>query len=162
VYEVDETGHEAAAGLLTPTPLTTPEYSEPVTFGKPRCLAVHIIDVHGTVAIESDASPPVCTTPVDTFPPPVPANLDAFTDTGFITVTWDAVKAPDLRGYLVLRREGSNDRLQQLTPEPITATSYQDLAVQSGVTYEYAVVAVDQSTPGNRSALSAFKTKTAK
>jgi fibronectin type 3 domain-containing protein len=92
----------------------------------------------------------------------VPVNLEGVADAGFITLTWDAVKAQDLRGYLVLRREGSNDRLQQLTPEPITQTAYQDTAVRPGATYEYAVVAIDQSTPANKSAPSAFKTVTAR
>jgi hypothetical protein len=162
VYEVDAGGKEAAAGLLTPSPLGVPEYSEPVEFGKERCLAVRGVELRGNVAIETEATAPKCTTPIDTFPPPVPANLEAVADTGFVTLTWDAVKAPDLGGYLVLRGEGSNDRLQQLTSEPITQTAYKDTTVRPGVTYYYAVVAIDQSTPANRSAASALKTVTAK
>lgn len=162
VYEVDSAGREAAPGLLTPTPLGAPEFSEPVEFGKERCLAVRGVETRGNVTIETDATAPACKTPVDTFAPPVPTNLDAFADTGFVTLTWDPVKAQDLGGYLVLRREGSNDRLQQLTPEPITQTAYKDTAVRAGATYEYAVVAIDQSTPPNRSAASAVKTVTAR
>jgi hypothetical protein len=162
VYEVDSTGREAVPGLLTATPLAVAEFSEPVEFGKERCLSVRGVEIRGNVAIETDATAPACKTPVDTFAPPVPTSLDAVADTGFVTLTWDPVKAQDLRGYLVLRREGSNDRLQQLTPEPITQTAYKDTTVRPGATYEYAVVAIDQSTPPNRSATSAFKIVTAR
>jgi hypothetical protein len=162
VYEVDSTGREAVPGLLTATPLSVAEFSEPVEFGKERCFAVRGVELRGNVAIETDATAPACKTPADTFAPPAPTNLGAVADTGFVTLTWDPVKAPDLRGYLVLRREGSNDRLQQLTPEPITQTAYKDTAVRPGATYEYVVVAVDQSTPPNRSADSAVKSVTAR
>jgi len=39
-----------------------------------------------------------------------------------------------------------------LTPEPIKETRYQDRTARPGVTYVYAIVAVDRATPPNRSA----------
>jgi fibronectin type 3 domain-containing protein len=42
----------------------------------------------------------------------------------------------------------------ELTAEPINTTTYRDTTVTSGARYVYAVVAVDQATPPNRSELS--------
>jgi len=72
-------------------------------------------------------------------------------DTG-VDLSWTASASTDLAGYIVLRAEGANGTLQPLTPQPITATAYQDATARSGVTYLYAVKAVDRA--GNESALS--------
>jgi fibronectin type 3 domain-containing protein len=98
--------------------------------------------------VESDAAW-TCKTPIDIFPPPAPAHLDGLPDAGAVSLRWDAVTASDLAGYLVLRGEGANGTLQRLTPAPVAATSYLDTTVRVGVTYVYAVVAVDKSSPPN-------------
>jgi hypothetical protein len=54
-----------------------------------------------------------------------------------------------------LRGDPSDDTLQPITPEPIRETSFRDTSVTPGVRYAYAIVAVDQATPPNRSAPSA-------
>ena len=46
------------------------------------------------------------------------------------------------------------EMLSALTPEPIKDTRYQDRSIKPGVTYVYAIVAVDRATPPNRSAAS--------
>ena len=69
-----------------------------------------------------------------------------------VNLIWDANTEPDLDGYLVLRGEAPGDTLQPLTPAPIHETRYQDRAIKPGVTYFYAIVAVDRATPPNRSA----------
>lgn len=161
VYDADSTGRELSAVPLTKTPLSDPIFTMPVEFEKERCLSVRGVETKGNVSIETD---PVlaCKTPHDTFPPPSPAGLAAIPETGFITITWDSVKAADLAGYIVLRSDGTSDRLQPLTSDPIAQTSYKDATVRAGVTYVYAVVAVDRSTPPNRSAISETKTVTAR
>ena len=93
-------------------------------------------------------------TPRDTFPPAAPKNLQAVGSAGVINLIWDANTDADLAGYLVLRGEAPGDTLQPLTPEPIKETRYQDRSIKPGVTYVYAIVAVDRATPPNRSALS--------
>ena len=83
--------------------------------------------------------------------PPAPTGLVAFPGEGGIGLTWDAVTAADLAGYLVLRGEGADDTLRPITPEPLTATTFTDATARAGVRYTYAVLAVDRATPANRS-----------
>jgi fibronectin type 3 domain-containing protein len=56
-------------------------------------------------------------------------------------------------GYFVYRSVGSNVSLSRLNATPDTSTAYKDDTVSSGVTYYYAVTAVDsdnvESTPSN-------------
>ncbi len=120
--------------------------------GKEQCFAVRSVATVGTALIESDPSNPICVTPRDTFAPAAPATLQAVGSAGVVNLIWDANKEADLAGYLVLRGEAPGDRLLPLTPEPIKETRYQDRAVRPGVTYVYAIVAVDRATPPNRSA----------
>jgi fibronectin type 3 domain-containing protein len=104
--------------------------------------------------VEGAAGEPVCETPVDRFAPAAPAQLAALPGDGGIELTWVAVTAADLAGYVVLRGDGAGGTLQALMTTPMTATSYRDQTVTSGVTYVYAVVALDQagnpSTQSNR------------
>ena len=150
VYQTDANGKEKDGRPLNDTPLKTASFEMPVVFDQPTCLDVRAVDLHGTASVESDEVH-ACQTPHDIFPPPVPANLNGLPDNGAIDLRWDPVTAADLAGYLVLRGEGSGDTLQQLTPAPLTATTYVDSTVRSGVTYVYVVVAVDKATPPNRS-----------
>ena len=108
----------------------------------------------GTAAIESNASDPICVTPLDRFPPAAPRGLAAVSGTGVINLIWDPNTEADLGGYLVLRGEAPGDTLQALTPWPIRETRYADRTTRAGVTYFYAVLAVDRATPPNQSALS--------
>ncbi len=148
VYDVDSSGKEKDGRPIGDAPLTTPEFQAPVEFGVERCLAIRAVDVTGASAVESEAAT-TCATPKNTFPPPAPANLNGLPDAGTIGLRWDPVTASDLAGYLVLRGEGAGDTLQQLTPAPLTSTTFVDATVRPGVTYVYVVVAVDKSTPPN-------------
>ena len=122
--------------------------------GKEQCFIVRSVAPVGTAFIESEPSDPICVTPRDTFPPAAPKNLQAVGSAGVINLIWDANKEPDLAGYLVLRGEAPGDTLQPLAPQPIKDTRYQDRSIRPGVTYVYAIVAVDRATPPNRSAAS--------
>ena len=122
------------------------------TPGKEKCFVVRSVAMVGVTAIESEPSEPICVTPRDIFPPAAPANLQAVGSTGVISLIWEANTEPDVAGYQVLRGEGPGDTLQPLTPEPIRETRYQDRTAKSGVTYRYAIVAVDRATPPNKSA----------
>jgi fibronectin type 3 domain-containing protein len=149
VYDIDSSGKEKNGRPLGDAPLKTPQFQAPIAFGVERCLAIRAVDMTGVVAVESEATKPRCVTPKDTFPPPAPANLNGLPDVGTISLRWDPVTASDLAGYLVLRGEGTGDTLQQLTPAPLTATTFVDATVRPGVTYVYVVVAVDKSAPPN-------------
>jgi hypothetical protein len=88
----------------------------------------------------------------DRFAPPVPGNLIALGERGTVRLRWDTSAAPDLRGYLVFRRDPGRDFVR-ITPEPIAATEFTDRGLSSGLTFEYVVLAVDKS--GNESQRSA-------
>lgn len=150
VYDANAASLEAAKPLTTAV-LTAAEFKQPVVFGKRVCFSVRGVRSTGAVTMESTASTVVCETPADTFPPPEPTGLTAFAASGAITLTWDAVAAGDLAGYIVLRGEGTGDRLQPLTPSPVSGTSFTDATTKAGVRYIYAVVAVDNATRANRS-----------
>jgi hypothetical protein len=116
-----------------------------IEFGAERCYVVTAVRQAGAIAIESAPSPAACVTPADTFAPPAPGGLGAVAAPGAISLIWNAVEAPDVEGYIVLRGEAPNDTLQALTPKPIRETTYADAAVRPGVRYVYAVVAVDSA-----------------
>ncbi|HET7698154.1 MAG TPA: hypothetical protein VFK57_20735 [Vicinamibacterales bacterium] len=140
---------------LNDKPLETTSYTHAgATAGQEQCFVVRSVAAVGTASIESEPSPPICVTPADTFPPKAPTGLAAVSGPGAINLIWDANTEGDLAGYVVLRGEASGDTLQPLTPQPIRETRYVDRAVQPGVTYVYAVVAVDQAPSANRSAMS--------
>lgn len=150
VYRAGE-GASDAAPALTKAPLTAAVYTQPVVFDAPACFAVRAVTGTPPMTIESEPTSPVCVTPVDTFPPPAPTGLVALASPGAINLTWDPVTAADLAGYIVLRGEGSGDRLQPLMAAPVTGSSFNDQTTKAGVRYFYAVVAVDKATPANRS-----------
>jgi hypothetical protein len=151
IYQVDAKGTEKDGRPLNETPLKTASYEAPVVFDQEICFEVRAVELRGVAAVESEPTSPACSAPHDTFPPPAPTNLNGLPDNGAIGLRWDPVTAADLAGYVVLRGEGSGDTLQQLTLAPVSATTYVDAAVRSGVTYVYVVVAVDKATPPNRS-----------
>jgi hypothetical protein len=150
----------AAAAKVDPAPVPlnaapfdgTTFSSLGATPGLERCFVVRSVAVVGTASIESDPSEPICVTPRDTFPPAAPKNLQAVGSAGVISLIWEANAEPDLAGYLVLRGPAPGDTLQPLTPEAIKETRFQDRTTTPGVTYFYAIVAVDRATPPNKSA----------
>ena len=144
-------------------PLAQPEFVRPgVEFGVEHCYSVRTVRTSGAVAIESEPSQPACVTPADTFPPEAPKGLQAVAGAGEINLSWDPNTEPDLGGYVVLRGEAPGATLQALTTAPISETRYRDAAVQPGVRYFYAVVAVDNATPPNLSPQSARADETAR
>ena len=111
----------------------------------------------------SDASPPLCVTPVDVFPPAAPTSLAAVPSEGGISLIWEPNEELDLGGYLVLRREAGDATLQQLTEKPIAEARYRDTEVRAGTRYVYSVAAVDTRLPlPNVSALSVPVEETAR
>ena len=159
VYAVPAAGSGAAGvPLAAPVPLNPAPLAE-TTFaksgadpGNEQCFIVRSVATIGTATIESDPSAPICVTPRDTFPPVAPKGLAAVSGSGVINLIWDANTDADLGGYVVLRGEAPGDTMQPLTPEPIRETRYADRSVRPGVTYAYAIVAVDRASPPNQSA----------
>jgi hypothetical protein len=116
-----------------------------------RCFLVRRVQVAGTVTVDSAPTAPYCYTAADTFPPPAPGGLQAVQEGTTVTLLWNPVEAPDMAGYLVLRRDGAATVFQPLTPAPIAAATFADATARAGSTYVYAVVAVDKSGNLSRS-----------
>jgi len=90
-------------------------------------------------------------TAADTFAPAPPKGLAAAAETALIRLFWTPSPEPDVAGYKVYRKEGDAEEFELLTPAPITETTYADTAVKRGVTYTYAVSAVDNAASPNES-----------
>jgi hypothetical protein len=134
-------------------PLPGPPFVDSrMAFGAPRCYVVRAVSVLGAQAIESEASPARCVTPIDTFAPAAPTSLTAIGGAGAISLIWEANRDPDLAGYLVLRATLPGGDFVPVTPAPIAQTTFSDTAVSPGTRYAYVVLAVDKA--GNRSARS--------
>lgn len=140
-----------ATGPVNPLPLEAPAFDDAgVEFGVARCYALRTVDRRGAVTLESPLSPTTCVTATDTYPPPAPTGLVAVGSEGGVSLIWEPVTAPDLAGYLVLRGvEG--EALKPITESPVVEATYRDTTAEAGVTYIYAVVAVDTSSPANAS-----------
>ena len=121
-----------------------------LVWGEKRCYVVRTAETVSGLPIESDASPNVCDTLADTFPPAAPKALKSVPSDGAINLIWEGNTERDLAGYIVLRAIAPSADLQPITP-PIQDASFKD-GVQVGVRYVYAVRAVD--TAGNLSPLS--------
>jgi fibronectin type 3 domain-containing protein len=153
---------EPDAAPLNSAPQQAPSFDHTaMMFGKEQCYVVRTVEVVQNVTLESESSsPPACTTPKDIFPPAPPKELRGIATEGAIDLTWEASAESDLAGYLVLRAEGADDTLRPLMKEPIHETTFHDPTVKAGVSYVYAVIALDAT--GNRSKESARFTETAR
>ena len=159
VYEVERAGGSAVPGGGTARPVPAPLNASPlaalsfedarVEFGKERCYAVRTVVAVGDLSVESESCPSACVTPVDTFPPAAPRSLAGVSSESAINLIWEPNTEKDLGGYLVLRGEAPGEKLAAVTPAPIHETTYHDATVRRGVTYVYAVVAVDNVSPPN-------------
>ena len=170
VYEVGGADRAAAPGAgvepgasapLNAAQLTGTSFADGrIEFGKERCYSVRAVVTIADLRVESEPSPSICVTPVDTFPPAAPQALAAVSSERAISLIWEANTEKDLGGYLVLRGEAPGDTLAALTRAPIRETTYHDQTARPGVTYVYAVVAVDTATPPNVSERSNRVTET--
>jgi hypothetical protein len=99
------------------------------------------------VQVEGDDSQPVRIVAHDTFPPSVPAGLQAaYSGEGqkpFIDLIWAPVPNADLAGYNIYRSEGEGTAAVKLNSELVKSPSYRDSAVTSGKAYTYTVSALD-------------------
>jgi hypothetical protein len=104
--------------------------------------------------LRSVATAPVSLTLRDTFPPAPPTGLAAIPGTSAtqtsMDLSWEPGSEPDLAGYLVYRRAGSDATTTRLTPAPLAGPAFRDLTATPGTRYSYTVTAVD--TSGNESA----------
>jgi len=96
---------------------------------------------------ESDVAGPVSVTPIDIFPPHIPAGLTASAGLGSVELAWERNTEPDFKEYRVYRSEADGPFAQ--IADGLEAPSYSDHNVESGKHYRYRVAALDQA--GNAS-----------
>lgn len=149
---LDVTAGAEGLEVLSAGPVQVGTHVMPVTFGLRRCFAVRTIKVEGIVTLVSEPGEPACETAEDRFPPAAPSRLVATTSAEAVALEWLPSASSDVTGYLVLRGTDADETLRALATEPVTGTSYRDQTAVAGVTYSYAVVAVDRA--GNRSEMS--------
>ncbi len=156
----------STADGLAGTVDTTAEMGETYSYVAEQVRVV-TIDGH-TLELRSQPSAAVTLAMRDTFPPKAPAGLatipgateaqNGSQPVSYIDLSWEPNSEPDLAGYFVYRqlaRPNGDPQgpLGKMTPLPIAAPAYRDVAVTPGQRYIYTVTAVDAS--GNESAPSA-------
>lgn len=136
------------AGEVVPSPFAEsdkPEYIDTMAdFGAPYKYFVQAIDGN---THQSAVSETVSITPMDTFPPAVPAGVTAVAGVNAIELVWERNTEDDFAGYSIYRSAdgGAFERVAG----PIDAPTYSDRAVDAGKKYSYAVTAIDKT--GNES-----------
>jgi hypothetical protein len=129
-----------------------PAYTDATAeYGKNYEYAVQAAVKAGAGEAESEPSPGITITPVDTFPPAVPSGLNTVLGAGSIELVWDRNTEKDVAGYFVYRAEADAPFARQ--GDRVDAPSFSDRTVQAGKRYRYRVSAVDLL--GNESAPSA-------
>src|SRR5262249_26875468 len=158
-YTVYDVSDPASAAKLTTEPLTDPKYEDKrITWGARRCYAVRAAERVAGAVIQSHAAPAACATVNDPLPPAPPRGLAAIPSEGAIHLNWEPSGESDVAGYVVLRARAPSDTLEAVTLL-IQETSFRD-GVQPGITFVYAVKAVDRA--GNDSQPPARVTETAR
>lgn len=133
------------------------QYLEEVrTFGATVDFRVSAIYKVADNLVESAPTAPSTVSFVDTFPPDAPGGVRAQATFDTISITWNASRAKDLRGYHVYRQEPGEARWRKITEQPISQTIYRDQDVKAGIVYSYRIEAVDRY--GNASAEAASVT----
>jgi hypothetical protein len=112
--------------------------------------------------VESDDSPVTTVFAHDIFPPAVPSGVQAVYSavpgSSFIDLTWTPNGEPDLAGYNVYRRMGSEPPVK-INSELVKTPRFADPGIQPGMKYFYSVTAVDLR--GNESGKSEETSETA-
>ena len=126
----------------TPTLLASSDQSSyldaTAEFGKPY--DYYVEGLHDKAVTE--VAGPASITPKDIFPPAVPTGVTASAGVGAVELAWERNTESDFKEYRVLRAEGDGAFAQ--IAAGVDAPTYSDHAVESGKTYRYRIVAVDQ------------------
>jgi hypothetical protein len=110
------------------------------------------------IAVVTTGDLPDTTLPGDDTPPAPVAGLTVTAVAEGLFLTWSPAPDPDVVGYLIYRGYSGGD-LSQFTQQSAGVTSYLDTQLVPGVTYFYAVTAVDDA--GNESAIAQSASATA-
>ncbi len=85
----------------------------------------------------------------DTEAPKTPTNVAGTAGSSQIILTWDANSEADLAGYNLFRRTADDDFVE--IASRVVATSYTDLGLVNGTSYDYQLTAIDRASTPNQS-----------
>jgi hypothetical protein len=104
-----------------------------------------------TLELAGPLSTPLRIDAINVFPPNAPKGLAAVATSGengsgpAIDLSWLPGAESNLAGYIVYRRESTDNTWQRISPaQLVIGPGYHDSNVQPGHTYSYAVTAIDQ------------------
>jgi fibronectin type 3 domain-containing protein len=153
VYRVAASQTEAGQIPINQALIATPQYQDRnFKFGEKYTYVVRSVSL-GTLArpVESLNSNSVEAAPEDKFKPSAPTGLSVAAAPGRLAIFFAANPETDIAGYLIFRSTDSSapKPWALLTQTLLTRTTFTDENVDSGKTYYYYVIAVDNA--GNRS-----------
>jgi hypothetical protein len=157
VYRLDEENPEVGQSPRNQTLIAGTQFLDKnFKFGDSYRYVVRSVSL-GTegAQVESLNSNVLSVAPVDTFAPAAPGPVTLAAAAGRISVFFPANTETDVAGYNIYRSTDPNlpkEKWTKLNRELLTKTTYLDENVESGKTYYYYVIAVDQA--GNISAAS--------
>ena len=150
VYRTIVSKPEAESKPLNPEPVTATQYQDKkFKFGEKYVYFVRSVSL-GTEAkqVESLDSNSIELSQTDIYPPTAPSLAPPGVAPGRISLFWSANSEPDLAGYIVFRSTDPNlakDKWTRLTRDIYTKTTFTDTNVETGKTYYYYVVAIDNA-----------------
>jgi hypothetical protein len=135
---------------LNQTPVTATTFDDQFfEFEKPLFYFVRAVSVGtGGLPVESSESNILQILPKDTFPPSAPASITLAATPTTISIFYATNPEKDVAGYRIYRSEDPSLEKASwdlLTPELLTANTYQDSRVETGKAYYYYLTAIDKA-----------------
>jgi hypothetical protein len=141
-------GGEAYGAPLVEEPLERRSHGDTtVPQGATACYVVRAVAATDPL-VESAPSNEACVEVRDIAAPALPAGLAVLPREGGLEILWSPSAEADLAGYRVYRAV-ADGRLERVAQTDIARASWLDETAERGVTYRYAVSAIDQA--GNES-----------
>ena len=149
-YVVYRTEGDGLPRKLTPSPLDGLTFEDrDFDFGRAYGYFVRAV---AAGAVESGDSSAAKIVPRDIFPPAAPAGLAVVAGDGLVSLSWRPAKERDLDGYRVWRKETVGPAFVALSEGLVRENTFTDRSAAKGVSYIYAVSAVDRAgNEGSRS-----------
>jgi predicted phage tail protein len=152
VYRLDETQSQANQTPINSALVSGTTYADQhFKFGNNYRYIVRAVSLGtGGAQVESLNSNAVPAEPRDVFPPATPEKPSIAPDPSFgrLAIFFVANKETDIAGYNIYRSTDPNLPKQswtKLNPELLTRTNFRDDKVESGKTYYYYIVAIDNA-----------------
>ena len=162
VYRITGSQPETELKPLNDQPVNATHFADKTfKFGEKYTYFVRSVSL-GTegAPVESVDSNSLQISQVDRYPPSAPSLAQPGVAAERIALFWAANPEPDIAGYLLYRSSDPNRAKPWtlLTPEVYTKTTFTDQNVETGTTYYYYLVAVDNA--GNKSQASEVVSET--